>query len=138
MSTVMEPESAADEFKAPVVAVGDTVLWYPEAKTSSDPLPAIVVRLIRNTRYIEVWLPDQHKRKRRVRHITDPEAKRQSSVTRTDGGWDYTDLTKAIIRLLGNKAPRRKPDAPHPGNLSPLIPPMEPVAAAPTTDPTKF
>lgn len=112
-------EKAMEEYKAPVVGPGMNVVWYAEGKESSGGVAAIVIQYVPNSRYVELWLPHEHKRKRRVRHITDPEVLRQSSVTRSDGAWDHTEFNKALIGLLGSKAPRRAPDPPKQG-LTPL------------------
>lgn len=82
-------------YKQPTASVGMTVLWYPDAKRSREPSPAIVTKVAMRTIDVSVlpWGVGAVKIKDGVCHIDDPKAK--ESQIRESGCWDYTDDTKS-------------------------------------------
>jgi hypothetical protein len=109
-ATIETVNKAIDEYKSPSVTLGMIVLWYQNAKKNQDGLPAIVCRIIPNSRYIELWLPTQNSRKRRVRHVDDPEVIRQKNMTEKEGGWDHTEQNKALQALVAFRRPKPDPE----------------------------
>lgn len=94
-----------DTFQMPPVEVGEIVLWYPEADTRQEGVPAMVTAVfgrIINACCIGSLLTEPAKMS--VRHVGDPilwDDKIQSpNVRRKSGGWEYRPAHKRLLDKL--------------------------------------
>ncbi len=105
---VTEVTEAIKSFAPPQVELGMSVLWYDNAKRNNPPEAAYVVKVI-DGRHLELFMPHTGQRRRRVRHVDDPETLRQHNQTMKQGGWDHTDFNKKLLaRLENSPTPAKK------------------------------
>lgn len=101
---VTEVREAIKAFAPPPAEVGMTVLWFDNAKRNNTPEAAYVVRVI-DGRHLELFMPHTGQRRRRVRHVDDPEHMRLQNQTMKQGGWDHTDFNKKVLARLEAATP---------------------------------
>jgi hypothetical protein len=95
-------------YKMPPITLGAIVLWYPNGVTSVAPLPAVVTRLNFRSVGLSIIAPDTHNFLLRdgVRHIDDPELKRDIVRNAEEGAWEYTEQHQLLEKAL-NELSRR-------------------------------
>lgn len=87
----------------PVAYVGDMVLWWAHGETENHlPLPAVVVSVGTRTLNLAVFQPLRTSAlvKDGVRHISDPDARRDEFVEM--GAWSHTPRTEQLHQLHGS------------------------------------
>jgi hypothetical protein len=89
-------------YRMPAISIGAIVLWYPNGARSVPPLPAIVTRINPRSLGLSIFAPDTHNLMLRdgVRHLDDPEFRKDPVRMGEEGGWDYTEESKALGQTL--------------------------------------
>lgn len=87
-----------EEFLMPSAKVGMSVLWFPHGETQGG-TPAVVSHVGEKTLSLHIFLNLRNHvmYKDGVRHILDPEAKREEYIDA--GAWDYSEVTKDNLRM---------------------------------------
>ena len=101
-----ETKAPIPEFKMPPIKVGDTVLHWIQ-KGLAEPVPLIVTR-VGERGLSGLAFPPGVKGGIHfdgVRHRSDPVLTKDN----TSGAWDYTDLHKAVLKLLSSREAFGKP-----------------------------
>ena len=96
----MAPALNTRFFTPPPVSVGQIVLWWAYGERENHlPLPAIVISVGTRTIELAVFksLVRSHDTRDGVRHITDPDARRDEFVEM--GAWSYTAETERLNRV---------------------------------------
>lgn len=94
-NTTPDTPDPIDTFVMPRPAIGQLVLWYPNADPNAAPEVAAVRR--RGHRNIVVGLGGGLPRES-VRHVDDPKLKLSPSQ-RENGAWDFTDRDKQYASM---------------------------------------